>query len=80
MNATVQKWGNSLALRIPHAVAKDVHLHQGSVVDLQVVEGELVVKPKRKSKLSLSRLLKGVTSRNRHNEQLLGGSQGKEVW
>lgn len=80
MNATVQKWGNSLALRIPHSVAKDVHLHQGSVVDLKVVEGEMVVKPKGKGKLSLARLLKGVTPRNRHAEQLLGGGQGKEVW
>lgn len=80
MNATVQKWGNSLALRIPHSLAKDVHLHQGSVVELQVVEGEMVVKPKSKSKLSLARLLKGVTRRNRHAEQSWGGRQGKETW
>lgn len=80
MDATVQKWGNSLALRIPMSVAKDVHLHQGSVVELKVVEGDMVVKPKRKNKLSLARLLKAVTAHNRHAEQSWGGGQGKEVW
>jgi len=34
MNATVQKWGNSLALRIPSSVAKDIQVRQGSAVEL----------------------------------------------
>lgn len=80
MNATVQKWGNSLALRIPSALAKDVHLQQGSVVELQVVEGEMVVKPQKRSKLSLARMLKGVTRDNRHAERSWGGPKGKEAW
>lgn len=80
MNATVQKWGNSLALRIPRGVAEDVHLHQGSVVELRVVEGEMVVKPKRRSKPSLAGLLKGVTKANLHAEESWGGAQGKESW
>lgn len=80
MDATVQKWGNSLALRIPRSVAKDVDLQQGSIVDLRVVEGRMVVKPKRRSRPSLARLLKGVTKRNRHAEQDWGKRRGKEIW
>lgn len=80
MNRTVQKWGNSLALRIPSALAKDVHLQQGSVVEVAIVEGKMVVKPKGRYKYSLIRMLKGVTKHNRHSEQNWGGGVGKESW
>ncbi|OGR96715.1 MAG: hypothetical protein A2V88_01700 [Elusimicrobia bacterium RBG_16_66_12] len=80
MTTTVQKWGNSLALRIPSSVAKDVHLHRGSEVDVAIVEGALVVKPKGRRKLSLNRLLRGVTKANLHKESDWGRPQGKEIW
>ncbi len=80
MTTIVQKWGNSLALRIPSALAKDIHLHQGSMVDMAVVEGEMVVRPRRQTKLSLSKMLKGITKSNRHSEQNTGGAAGREVW
>lgn len=79
MNATVQKWGNSLALRIPSSLAKDVHLHQGSVVEVAVVEGKMVVKPMGERKYSLSRMLKGIKKGNLHTEQSWGASAGREA-
>lgn len=79
MTTTVQKWGNSLALRIPCAIAKDVHLHKGSVVEVAVVEGNMVLKPKGECKYSLSKMLKGVTRENRHSEQYWGGPAGREA-
>ena len=80
MNATVQKWGNSLALRIPNSLAKDVPLHQGSVVEVVVVDGRMVVKPKGRHKYSLIQLLGKVTKNNRHNELGWGGPVGQESW
>ena len=80
MDATVQKWGNSLALRIPRSVAKDVSLRQGSVVELAVVEGEVVLRPKKARKASLVRMLRDVTKENRHSEADWGDAAGKEVW
>lgn len=80
MNATVQKWGNSLALRIPSSVAKDIQLHQGSTVELAVEDGKMIVKPAKKRKTSLAQLLKGVTKDNRHSDQDWGAPVGKEVW
>ena len=79
MNATVQKWGNSLALRIPSSLAKDVHLHQGSVVEVAVVEGKMVVKPQAARKYSLAQLLKGVSRKNLHSERDWGGAVGRET-
>ena len=80
MNTTVQKWGNSLALRIPRSVAKDVHLHQGSVVDMTLVAGKIVVKPRRQRRYALAQLLRGVTKRNRHAAVDWGGRVGQEAW
>ena len=80
MTTVVQKWGNSLALRIPSSLAKDVHLHQGSLVEVAVVEGKMVVKPKGRCKVSLSRMLKGITKGNRHSEQDWGSASGQEIW
>ncbi len=80
MNATVQKWGNSLALRIPKSLAEDVDLHQGSVVQLKVVKGEMIVKPKKEKKLSLRQMVKRITQKNLHAATDWGRPVGKEVW
>jgi len=80
MTTTVQKWGNSLALRIPSSIAKDVHLHQGSEVEVAIVKGVLVVKPKRRRRLSLEQLLKSVSKANLPKESDWGKPQGKEAW
>lgn len=80
MDATVRKWGNSLALRIPKGVAKDAALSQGSVVELAVVDGELVLRPKKARKASLAGLLRDVTPENLHGEADWGGSTGQEAW
>jgi len=80
MNATVQKWGNSLALRIPSSMAKDIQLRPGSAVELDVEEGRLIIKPAKKRKPALAQLLKGVTKDNRHSEQDWGAPVGREAW
>ncbi|MFA6093003.1 MAG: AbrB/MazE/SpoVT family DNA-binding domain-containing protein [Elusimicrobiota bacterium] len=79
MTTTIQKWGNSLALRIPSSLAKDIHLRQGSLVDVAIVEGRLVLRPKGERKVSLAQMLKGITKENRHSEQDWGGAFGQEA-
>ncbi|MBI2104539.1 MAG: AbrB/MazE/SpoVT family DNA-binding domain-containing protein [Candidatus Omnitrophica bacterium] len=80
MNTMVQKWGNSLALRIPRSVARDIHLRQGSVVDIALIAGKIVVKPTRRQHYTLTQLLRGVTKGNRHTELDWGGRVGQEAW
>ncbi|MFA5139247.1 MAG: AbrB/MazE/SpoVT family DNA-binding domain-containing protein [Elusimicrobiota bacterium] len=80
MTTIVQKWGNSLALRLPSSLAKDVHLRQGSVVEVNVEEGKMVLTPKGQRRFSLSKLLKGITKDNRHSEQDWGKPTGQETW
>lgn len=79
MNATVQKWGNSLALRIPKALADEIRLQKGSPVRIAIEEGRMVVKPAGKRRLSLSSLLEGMNDGNLHTEQDWGASRGREA-
>ena len=80
MHTKIQKWGNSLALRIPKSFAEETHLHTGAVVDVAVSNGRLIVKPIPPPRYSLDELLAGVTRKNRHAEVDTGDATGKEVW
>ena len=74
------KWGNSLAVRIPKAVAEDAQLREGEAVQVTVDrEGSLVIKAVRR-KYQLSKLVSGITPKNRHEETDWGEPQGKETW
>lgn len=76
--ATIQKWGNSLALRIPLAVEKQIHVKDGDPVTLKVGASGLTVKAAPK-KISLDDLLSHVTPENLHPETEWGADVGREV-
>ena len=80
MITKIQKWGNSLAVRIPRSVAHDTHLSSGNAVDVTVEDGEIVIARARQSIFRLDDLLKGVTARNRHPETGTGSAVGQEAW
>ncbi|MGE5200177.1 MAG: AbrB/MazE/SpoVT family DNA-binding domain-containing protein [Rhodospirillaceae bacterium] len=80
MKATIQKWGNSLALRIPRTMAEDLGLAQHSLVELTMARGALVLKPAKRVRPALAALLDKVTTENIHAEADLGPPQGRESW
>jgi antitoxin MazE len=80
VEARIQKWGNSLGLRIPKAFAAEVGVGPGSSVDLRVHEGDLVVRPLRPRSFRLADLLAGVTPDNLHAEIPTGPATGNEIW
>lgn len=80
MRVTVQKWGHSLALRIPKPFAVDAGVGEGTVVDMSVSEGRLVAAPVHVRKVRLRDLLAKVTKSNLHDEVHVGGSIGRETW
>nr|WP_160043685.1 MULTISPECIES: AbrB/MazE/SpoVT family DNA-binding domain-containing protein [Paenibacillus] len=73
----VQKWGNSLGIRIPKSLALKVGLEEGSEIDLDVENGHLVIKPK---STTLGELLTQVTPENLHEEVSTGEPEGREAW
>lgn len=80
MKTRVQKWGNSLALRIPKSFAMEVGLDANAIVELSLVEGTLVVNPVIQQPLTLDELLRNVTDENIPGEWNTGPAVGKEVW
>ena len=80
MEARVQKWGHSLALRIPSAFAKKSKIQPGSRVDLSEVKGKLVITLLENEEPTLDMLLAGVTDLNRHHEVTTGAVIGIEIW
>ena len=68
MKTRIQKWGNSLALRIPKSFAEEVQLSQGTQVEVSLKEGKLLVSPVLETPFSLDELLAGVTEENLHQE------------
>jgi len=77
MQTVVQKWGNSLGIRIPALYTRDLELKNGSTVEISEEQGKLVIKPK---KNSLDELLAKVTTENTHEPIETGVSIGREEW
>jgi antitoxin MazE len=75
----VQKWGNSLAIRIPRTFARETALEEGTEVELQLENGRLVIGPVT-AEYTLDELLERVTPETLHGEIDLGAPQGREAW
>ena len=80
MKTQIQKWGNSLAVRIPKAFANDLGLDQDSTIELALQDGCLVLKPTALPKYELGSLLSRVTEDNCHGEYDFSGPKGNEQW
>lgn len=80
MLTKVQKWGNSLALRIPKAFARDAQLENDSLVEISLVEGQIVITPVQAPSWTLDELLAGINSKNIHREIETGSAIGNEIW
>ena len=79
MRTRVQKWGNSLAVRIPKPFAEGAGLRPSSEVEVSLVKGEVRLSPVR-SRWNLRQLLSGVTKKNIHREHEVGPAVGREAW
>jgi len=76
----VQKWGNSLALRIPKVIASEIGLGPETAVQLSLIKGKLIVEPIPEQTATLDELLNKVTKDNLHAEIDTGSAVGNEIW
>lgn len=79
MRARVQKWGNSLGLRIPKPFAEETGLEVNGEVEISVRGGKLIVEAVEPT-FTLKSLLDKVTPENIHGEVSTGKRVGKEIW
>jgi antitoxin MazE len=78
METVIKKWGNSLGIRIPNLIVREFSLKDGSLVEIRDMGNEIIIKPKKKDKLS--EMLDAVNEQNIHEEIETNGPIGKEIW
>ena len=80
MVTKIQKWGNSLGLRIPKSFAKEAGVEEGSPVNISIDGMRLIIQPVHSTKYVLKDLISEIREDNLHNEIQTGDSVGREVW
>ena len=78
MRVKIQKWGNSLTLKIPKAIAFQSKIRQGEYVNMILMDNKIIVEPEEEKKYTLEELIAGVSKSNPHNEIDFGKREGNE--
>lgn len=79
MRTAVQKWGNSLSVRLPKAVTEQVGLKESDALDIEIEDNRVVLVPRKAAEYTLKGLLKGVTKKNLHGAEDFGVPVGREM-
>jgi antitoxin MazE len=82
MKTKAQKWGNSLAVRVPRGIAEGAGLKPGDSLEIEIVRNRIVLTraaPKA-ARYRLEDLVRKITPKNRYREEDFGGPVGREVW
>ena len=80
MRTRVQKWGNSLALRISKSFADEAGIQKETSVEVSLADGKLIITLVANPKLTLTQLLARVTEEYLHHEVDTGLATGREAW
>jgi antitoxin MazE len=80
LQTKVQRWGNSLGLRIPRAFAAEAAVEAGAAVELSLRDGDLTVSRPRRPKYRVDELVRTVNAKNLHGEVDTGDPVGREAW
>ena len=78
MEAVIKKWGNSLGIRIPSIMAKDLSLKDGSHVEIRDEDDKIIITPKHTE--DLKDMLSKISKTNLHKEIDTGNPIGNETW
>jgi antitoxin component of MazEF toxin-antitoxin module len=84
MQMTIKKWGNSLATRIPKAVVESVGLRLNQEVEVEAVDGRIIITPSKTVEYSLDELLskckpEAMTLSQEDNAWINSPSTGREI-
>ena len=79
LRATVGKWGNSAAVRIPATLLAQANLTDKQAIDLVLSDGKITLEPVIKQEFNLEDLLAQITPGNLHSEVEFGNPVGREI-
>jgi antitoxin MazE len=77
MHTHIQKWGNSLGVRIPAKLAHQLNMRPGGAVDVFIEDDRLIVNPQR---YQLTDLIGNISKSNMHHHLLESSGIGEEEW
>ena len=79
---TIQKWGNSYAVRLPKAAMQKLNLRAGNSVEIREAthDGTLSIIPIRHHTSSLKEMTARITKKNQHGATEWGNALGREIW
>ena len=82
MTTKIQKWGNSLGVRIPKEIAHETRMREGSIISFSVEDGVLMLSHSKKLKYTLEGLMKGFDKKTQHTMVEWGHDVGGEkvIW
>jgi antitoxin MazE len=80
MTASIRKWGNSAAVRLPASALAAAGLKADDEVTVRGEDGRIVIEPVRRKSYDLQELIAGISPENRHEETDWGSARGKEFW
>jgi antitoxin MazE len=83
MTTTIQKWGNSQAIRLPKPVLETLSLQENDTVEIIAVNGSIVISKasrKRRAKISLEARFRNYVGEYSFEEYDWGNPVGREVW
>ncbi|MGC9312840.1 MAG: AbrB/MazE/SpoVT family DNA-binding domain-containing protein [Sediminispirochaetaceae bacterium] len=78
MEARIQKWGNSLGIRIPMNIIRELSLKDGSTVEIEKETNRIVIRPK--EEYDLDKMIEEISAGNLHREVDFGTEEGNEIW
>jgi len=79
MKTKIQKWGNSLGVRLPKSITEQKALRAGIGVSIVIKDNQIVIEP-REEELSLESMLSTVSADNLHKETDWSPAKGNEIW
>ena len=80
MDIRLQKWGNSLGIRIPSNILKSLNLKSGDCVNIKEEDDSIIITKAKNNKISLEERIKKYEGSNLSKEFEWDGPQGRELW
>jgi antitoxin MazE len=76
----IKRWGNSLGVRLPAAIAKAANLHVDQRVHISVEGGRVVIEPAETGRLTLAERLAAYDVSLHGGEVMVTQQLGAEKW
>lgn len=80
MKVKLQKWGNSMGIRIPNLLLKEFDLKLNDELKLTYDDDKIIITKSKNKQISLAELFKNYKGKNLAKDFEWDESVGKEIW